>query len=107
MPMLQYVVHGDSDVGVTRQLTPFLAHPRFERSDQWRGLFLANGEPPIGWQTVDETLDVKKGVDPPDCFEGDRRYNSRRSTLGLASGIGLDVGEDEELAPRMAPARCL
>ena len=68
---------------------------------------MANGKPPVGRQTVDGALDLEQDVDPPDCFEGDRRDNSRRSALGLASSIGLDIGEDEELAPRMAPARCL
>ncbi len=33
VPTLQHVIHGDGDVGVTRQLAAFLAHPRFERGD--------------------------------------------------------------------------
>ena len=107
VPTLEHVIDGAGDVGVARQLTPFLAHPCFERGDQRRGLFVANGKPPIGRQTVDGALDLEQGVDPPDCFEGDRRDNSRGSVLGLASGIGLNIGEDEELAPRMAPARRL
>ena len=65
---------------------------------------MANGKPPISRQTVDGALDLEQGVNPPDCFEGNRRDNSRRSALGLASGIGLDIGEDEELTPRVSPA---
>ena len=33
IPTLQHVIHGAGDVGVARQLTPFLAHPCFERGD--------------------------------------------------------------------------
>ena len=89
-------------IGVARQFAAFLAHPRFERSDQWRGLFPANGEPPIGRQTVDGALDLEQGVDPLDSFQRGRRDGSGCAAARLASGTGLDIGEDEELAAGMA-----
>ena len=102
IPTLEHVIHGAGDVRVARQFAAFLAHPRFERSDQWRGLFPANGEPPIGRQTVDGALDLEQGVDPLDSFQRGRRDGSGCAAARLASGTGLDIGEDEELAAGMA-----
>ena len=50
------------------------------------GLFLANGEPPIGRQPVDGALDLEQGVDPPDGFQRSRRDGSGRAAARLASG---------------------
>ncbi len=107
VPTLQHVIHGDRDVGMARQLAAFLAHPRFKCGDQRRSTFPANGEPAIGRQPVDGALDLEQGVDPPDGFEGDGRDGRSGAALGLAAGIGLDIGEHEELAPGMGPARRL
>ncbi len=107
IPPLQHVIHGDGDVGVARQLATLLAHPCFEFANQRRTEFLANGEPPIGRQPVDGAFDLEQGVDPPDRFQRDRREGSGRAAPRLASGVSGDIGEDEELAAGMAPARRL
>ena len=50
-------------------------------------------------------LDVEQGVDPLDRLERDRRDDRQRAALRLAASAGLDIGELEELAPGMGPAR--
>src|SRR5436190_22766938 len=47
---------------------------------------------------------MEQRVDPLDLFQGNRREDQRFAALGSPSGTGLDIGEDEELAPRMGPA---
>jgi len=55
-------------------------------------------------QTVDVALNIQQRVDPLDRFQGDRREDLEFATLGAASHTGLDIGEDEELAPSVGPA---
>src|SRR3546814_14590958 len=50
----------------------------------------------------DLALEGEDGVDAPDRLEGDRRDDERLAAARLRS----DIGEDEELAPRMRPAGC-
>ena len=106
-PALEHVVDGAGDVAVARQLAPFLAHPGFQRGDQRRAVLLAHGQPLIGRQPVDGALDVEQGIDALHRLQRDRRDDRWRAALGLAAGPGLDIGEIEELASGMGPARRL
>ena len=53
------------------------------------------------------TLDRKQRVDAAHHLDGDRRERNLGLSGSLAARVLLDVGEDEELAPRMRPARRL
>ncbi|MCY1301405.1 hypothetical protein D9M70_510160 [compost metagenome] len=58
----------------------------------------------VGGKSVDLPLDVEQGIHPFDGFKCHRR--DRRGVLS-ALGIHGDVGQHEELAPRVRPAERL
>ena len=59
--------------------------------------------PLFGAQTVDAALDVEQRVYALDRLQRDRRDRRRRLS---APDIGGNVGQLEELTPRMSPAQC-
>ena len=89
------------------ELGTLLAHPGFQLGEQGRAGPLARGFALIGVQAVDVALDVEQSVDAPDGLKRQRRDDRRRLALRLPLGDGGEVGQDEELAPRVRPARCL
>jgi hypothetical protein len=88
---------------VSEQLAPLIAHPGFQSGDQWRATFLTNRQSLLGRQPVDPALDIEQRVNPLDRFQGNRREDRRFAALGPPSRTGLDIDEDEELAPRVGP----
>src|SRR5208283_2790244 len=72
--------------------------------DEGLALRLAHGSALIGRLSVDGALDLEQGVDAPDHLDGDGRDRRRLLACGLAPGGALDVSEDEERAPGVAPA---
>ncbi len=107
LPALENGVHGLGHFVVARELGGFLAYPGMEAGDERRALFLARGLASLGAEPIEGTLDLEQGVDTLDRLQRHRREDCRRFALGLARSVGLDVGQDEELAARMAPARRL
>ncbi|POH24955.1 hypothetical protein ATY30_28305 [Sinorhizobium americanum] len=71
-------------------------------SDKHQAFFVTALQPFVGGKSVELALDVKHGIDAPDCLQRHRR--DRRSILS-AFGVGGDVGKPEEFAPRMGPAK--
>jgi hypothetical protein len=88
---------------VARQLGALDAHPSFERRDQIDADLAPHAQALVGVPAVGLALDVEDGVDAPDRLQGDRR--DRRGVLAT-SRIGGDVGQFEELAPRVSLMRC-
>jgi hypothetical protein len=81
----------------------FLTHPTFETGHESSALGLACREPGIGIKPVDSPLNLEQGVDALDRLQCDWRDHGCLLSLGLLPGTGLDVSEDEELPPPMAP----
>jgi hypothetical protein len=84
---------------VTRKLCALRAHPAFEFVDERRDMLLAIGKALFGGFTGDGALGGKDGVDLLHRFEGERRDNNRL----LVARLGCDIGEHEELPPRVGP----
>ena len=101
-PALQHIGHRLGDVGMPRQPGPLGPHPLVEIGDEPSKPLAADREPLRGRQTIDLALDGEDRVDTFDRFDSQRR--DRRQ---LAAGLGGDVGQDEELAPGVRPARRL
>jgi hypothetical protein len=78
---------------VARQPGPLGSHPGFQLADEGSHVPLAQHQALFDGQPVEGALDVEDGVDPADRFE-------RQRCLG-------DVGQDENPAPGVAPARRL
>ena len=74
-------------------------HPSLQIGDERRDAGAASREALVGGEAVDLALDVEDRVDALDRLEGERRDDGE-----LAARLGGDVGEHEELAPRMRPA---
>ena len=91
---------------MARELGALFAHPYVETGDKRSALLLARGFALIGAEPVDATLDLEQSVDALNRLQRDRR-EPRFSCPRLALGIGLDISQNEELAPAMAPARRL
>ena len=91
----------------TRQLRRLLAHIGHKIVDQCPALRSADGQALLGALAIDFALDLKQRVDAAHDLDGDRRERNLGLSAGLAARVLLDVGENEELAPRMRPARRL
>ena len=78
------------------------AHPVFEIGDERRDALAAHREALGGRAAVDLALDVEDRVDALDRLERQRRDDGE-----LAARLGGDIGQHEELAPTMRPARGL
>jgi len=78
---------------VTRQPGAFGAHPPFEFTDERPDPFRAEREPLRGGDAVDLALDREDLVNAAHGFDGQRRF--------------AEIGQHEEFAPAMAPARRL
>jgi hypothetical protein len=76
-----------------RELAPFIAHPVFERGNQWRHPRLPHGTTMFCRQPIDRALDAKDRIDAAHRFDRQRRLR--------------DIGQDEQLAPPVCPARRL
>ena len=92
-PALEHVVDRLGGLGMARQPGAFGAHPVFEIGDERPALSLARRQPVAGRHAVDLALDGEDRVDPPDRLDRQRRL--------------AQIGQLEELAPAMAPARRL
>jgi len=101
VPALEDVVHRLGDIGMTREPAAFATHPSLEGGDQRRDPDLSDGMPLPGGQAVDVAFDRKDLIDPAHHLDGQRRPRFRR---GQALG---NIGEHEQLAPPMSPARRL
>jgi hypothetical protein len=78
---------------VARHAGALFTHPDLEPGDEGCDLLLSHGQALIGGQAVDGALGCEDRVDPPHRLGGER-------------GTG-DLGELEQLAPAMRPARGL
>jgi hypothetical protein len=101
VPACEHVVDRLGDVIMAGQARPLGAHPRLQVRHQRGAQFRARGQAFVRAPAVDRPLDVEQPIDPPHCLQRQRR--DRRRPFA-ASGAGRDVGQDEELAPPMAPA---
>jgi len=88
---------------VLRELGPLSAHPVDEVIDQRRDVLAAREEALLAGQAVDLAFQHEDGVHLANRLEGDRRDRGPLRVARLRS----DVGELEQLAPRMRPARRL
>jgi len=61
----------------------------------------------IGVEPVDGALDLEEGVDRLDRLQYDQRDDHALFAPRLSLGDGLDICQNEELAPAMAPVRRL
>jgi hypothetical protein len=76
----------------------------FQLGDERRTPLLTHDKAFGCGEAIDIAFDVEQEINAFDGLEGNRRERRR----GLSStGIGGDVGQHEELAPRMAPAERL
>ena len=80
------------------------ARSQLQRADERRRGLAPHAQSILGARAVDVALDGEDGVDARDRFQRDGR--DRRRVLA-APRVGGDVGQLEELAPRMAPAQRL
>jgi hypothetical protein len=78
---------------MARQAGAFGAHPLFESGDNWPAFSPSHQQALGGRHAVDLALDGEEFIDPTDGFDGQRRPP--------------EIGQLEELAPPMAPARRL
>lgn len=78
--------------------------PGLQIIDERQAFLAATFQALIGRQPVDLALDIEQAVDPFDGFERHRR--ERRGVLSTL-GVCGNVGEHEELAPRVCPTECL
>jgi hypothetical protein len=86
---------------MAREFGALAAHPLFQLGDERRAPSTPDSEALAGGTSVDIALDVEQQINALDRFEGYRRDRRR----GLPTPrVGCDVGKDEELASRMAPA---
>jgi hypothetical protein len=92
-PPLEHVFHHLRDCGVSGEPGPLGAHPGLKLNHQGSSPLLAPGVPLGGRQSADLALDGEDRVDPADGFD-------RQRSLG-------HVGQDEELASPVTPARRL
>ena len=72
-----------------------------ELLDERTGMLLPGGKPRLGQHAIYAALDVEERVDAGHGLERDGAYLVGR--LALAH-VASDVGQFEELAPRVAPA---
>ena len=70
------------------------------------GARLAHGQTLFRGKSVDLALNVEDRIDAFDRLQGERRDRALLAKR-LVARVADDVGEHEELAPRMAPARSL
>lgn len=78
--------------------------PSLQIVDERQAFLVATSQALIGRKPVDLPLDIEQAVDPFDGFERHRR--DRRGVLSTL-GVCGNVGEHEELAPRVGPAKRL
>ena len=99
-PAPEHVVHGLRGFGMARQTRPFRAHPGLEIVHELQRPLPAHAEALARRQAIDGPLDREDRVHPPDRLEGE--WGDDRQ---LATCLCGNVGQDEELAPGMTPAR--
>ena len=107
-PAAEHVLDRLHKVVPTRQLRRLLAHIGQARLlDQCPALRSADGQALLGALAIDRALDLEQSVDAAHDLDRYRRERYLGPPAGLAARVLLDVGEHEELAPRMRPARRL
>jgi hypothetical protein len=92
---------------MARELGALFTHPCVEAGDKWSALLLAHGLALIGAEAIDGSLDLEQSVDALNRLQRDRRDYQGFLAPRLSLCIGLDISQNEELAPAMAPARRL
>ena len=102
VPTLEHVVDRLGDGGRARQAGTLLPQPGFQGGHKRRALLLADAQPLVGGKAIDAALDIEQHIDALDRLQRDRRD---RGCLLAAPGIGGDVGQLEELPPRMRPTQ--
>jgi hypothetical protein len=90
---------------MAREPSALFAHPYVETGDKRSALLLAHGLTLIGAEAIDGALDLEQSIDPLDSLQSNRRDYRGLLALRFALGVGLNVRQNEELAPAMAPAR--
>jgi hypothetical protein len=93
VPALQHVVHRFRDIGMPGEFGAFAAHPLLESGDERSDSDLPRAMTLSCREAVDVALDVEDRIDPTHRFDRERRLGK--------------IGEDEQLAPFMRPARGL
>ena len=105
-PAVEHVVHGPGHLGAARQAGALGAHPGFQGRHAGRGTLVARRQALGRWPAVHLALDGEQLVHAPHGFERQGRDHPHLLAGPLARR-GLDVGQLEELAPRVGPARGL
>jgi len=107
IPAQKHVVDGLGEIVVARQPGELGSEPSMELSHQRCAQFAAHREPVGSVFAVDGTLDVEQGIDPLHGLERDWVDHAGMLTAALLAGRAGDVGQLEELAPRMGKAASL
>ena len=105
-PAVEHVVHRFGHLGRARQASPFFAHPTFQSRHE-RGGVLAPRRSSLGrGMAVHRALDGEQLVHAPHSLERQGRHDGHL-LLSASARRGFDVGQLEELSPRVSPARGL
>jgi hypothetical protein len=83
---------------VARQSEALLAEPGFQIGEKRRAFLLAQAEALAGGKAVRRALNVEQRID---AFNGLQRNRGDGRRLFARWGVGGDVGQFEELPPRM------
>ena len=106
-PALEHVVDRLDEVVPARELSELRAHEGMEIVDQGAALRAARSQSLLRALAVDRALDLEQRVDAAHDLDRDRRQRDLLLARGLAPGVLLDVGHDEERTPGMNPTRRL
>lgn len=104
IPAAQHVVDGFGEIMVARQLRVLLDEPGLQLGHERRAQLPARGKALGGGLVVDGALNVEQGIEPLHGLERDRIDHADALTAALLASRAFDIGEFEELAPRVGEA---
>jgi len=104
VPTPEHVVDGLGEVVVARQPGELGGEPCVQLGHERRTQFLAHSEPLGRVFAVNAALDIEQGIDPLHGLERDRIDHAGMIAAALLAGCAGDVGQFEELAPRVGKA---
>lgn len=104
VPVPEHVETSLGEIVVARELCELGRQPLVQLGHQRCAEFLARGEALSRILTIDGALDVEQGIDPLHRLECDRIDHRGSRSPALLAGGAHDIGQFEELAPRMSEA---
>lgn len=104
VPAAQHVVDRFGEIVVAREPGELGSEPGVKLGHERRTQFLAHNEPLGHALTVDAALDIEQSIDPLHGLDRDRVDHAGMLAAALLAGRTGNVGQFEELAPRVGKA---